>query len=104
VTTELAYPHIEIRAGEPARLRKNPRIRVAQIVMDYLAHGWSVEEMCRQHPTLCPAQAHAAMSYYYDHQEAMDQEIAEDVRLAEEARTKAGPSSFLARIRARTSE
>jgi len=43
--------------------------------MDYLAHGWSAEEMCRQHPFLTPAEAHAAMAYYFDHQDEIDQEI-----------------------------
>ncbi len=44
----LVYPHIEKRPGEPARLQRVPRIRVAQLVMDYLAYGWSADEMCRQ--------------------------------------------------------
>ena len=34
--------------SDTPRLRRLPRIRVAQIVMDYLAYGWSVEEICRQ--------------------------------------------------------
>ena len=25
--------------------------------MDYLSHGWSPDEMCRQHPYLTPAEA-----------------------------------------------
>jgi hypothetical protein len=49
--------------------------------MDYLAHGWSAEEMCRQHPYLTPAEAHAAMAYYYDHAEEIDQEIKIDFLL-----------------------
>ena len=44
---ELAYPHIEKPEGQPARLQRLPRVRVAQIVMDYLAYGWSADEMCR---------------------------------------------------------
>ena len=55
-----------------------PRIRVAQIVMDYLAYGWSVEEICRQHPYLTPAEAHAAMGYYFDHQAEIDSEISDE--------------------------
>nr|WP_265579929.1 hypothetical protein [Romeria gracilis] len=37
--SELTYPHIQKPAGTPARLVSHPRIRVAQIVMDYLAYG-----------------------------------------------------------------
>ena len=45
----LSYPHIEKSDDQPAHLQRLPRIRVAQIVMDYIAYGWSVEEICRQH-------------------------------------------------------
>src|SRR5437867_3975046 len=55
--------HIEKIEGQPARLVRLPRIRVTQIVMDYLAHGWSPDEMCRHHLHLTPAEAHAAMTY-----------------------------------------
>lgn len=35
----LDYPHIVKRAGEPARLEKHPRTRVAMIVTDCLNRG-----------------------------------------------------------------
>jgi hypothetical protein len=63
----LSYPHIEKSDNQSARLQRLPRIRVAQIVINYLAYGWSVEEICRQHLYLTPAEAHAAMGYYFDH-------------------------------------
>lgn len=75
MATEVNYPHIESPDGEPARLRRVPRIRVAQIVADYLAYGWSPDEMCRQHPYLMLVEAHSAMAYYFDHQEEVDAEI-----------------------------
>src|SRR3989304_5358696 len=75
VSTQVSYPHIEKPASGPARLEKTPRVRVAQIVMDYLNYGWAVDEMCRQHPYLTPAEAHAAMGYYFDHRAEIDAEI-----------------------------
>lgn len=87
---ELAYPHIEKVSGAPARLQRLPRIRVAQIVMDYLAYGWSAEEMCRQHPPLKLAEVHAALGYYYDHQPEIDSEIAVEL---EDAQKSAGAAS-----------
>jgi hypothetical protein len=45
------YPHIEKPDDEPARLARVPRVRISQIVADYLARGWSPEEMCRRHPS-----------------------------------------------------
>jgi uncharacterized protein (DUF433 family) len=92
----VTYPHISKTEGEAARLARSPRIRVAQIAMDYLAHGWSVEEICRQHPNLAPAEVHAAMLYYWDHQHEIDAEIrAEYARAVEDSEcTAPSPSMF----------
>jgi uncharacterized protein (DUF433 family) len=101
MAVDVAYPHITKLDGQPAWLEKHPRVRVAQIVMDYLAHGWSAEEMCRQHPYLTIAEAHAAMLYYWDHREEIDAEIRADWEQAERDRGAAPPSPFLLRLRAR---
>ena len=89
MSLEVIYPHIEEPSGGSPRLRRHPRVRVAQIVMDYLAHGWSVEEMCRQHPGLTPAEVHSAMAYYFDHQAEIDGEIDAEQRLIESSRAAA---------------
>jgi len=97
----LSYPHIEKPENQPARLQRLPRIRVAQIVMDYLAYGWSVEEICRQHLYLTLAEAHAAMGYYFDHQEEIDQEITQEWQQVQESTTRAAKSPFYTRMKAR---
>lgn len=98
---QLAYPHIEEPAGESPRLQRLPRVRVAQIAMDYLAHGWSAEEMCRQHPYLTLAEAHAALGYYFDHQQEIDEEIRLEWRLVEQESAAPATSPFYIRMRAR---
>ena len=96
----LQYPHVVKNSGEPARLERLPRIRIAQIATDYLAYGWSAEEMIRQHPHLLQAEVHAALGYYYDHQPEIDAEIKADWQRAQSPRT--GPESpFLTRMRAK---
>jgi uncharacterized protein (DUF433 family) len=97
----LEYTHIEKIEGEPARLRQSPRVRVAQVVMDYLAHGWSVDEMCRQHPNLSPAEAHAAMAYYFDHREEIDQEIESEFQEVDESLAHAGAVPFVIRMKSK---
>ena len=99
MATTLKYPHIEKRNGESARLERFPRIFVAQIAMDYLAHGWSADEMCRQHPYLTAAEAHAAMAFYFDHQEEVDTEIRSGLEEAEAAAGSAPRSPFFVRMR-----
>jgi len=100
VSTEVTYPHIEKPAEGPARLRNTPRVRVAQIVMDYLGYGWSVDEMCRHHPYLTRAEAHAAMAYYFDHQAEIEAEIEAELREGEEARARLPRSPFVIRMKA----
>jgi uncharacterized protein (DUF433 family) len=95
----VAHEHIEKVTGQPARLARMPRIRVAQIVMDYLAHGWSPDEMCRHYPHLSPGEVHAAMTYYYDHQAEIDAEIRAEVEEVRAARTSAPPTPFELRMR-----
>ena len=99
MSVNLTYPHIEKPPGEPARLERMPRIRVAQIAMDYLAYGWSPDEMCRQHPYLSQAEAHAAMTYYFDHQTEIDEEIRHEVDQASERPAMHSP--FYARMKAK---
>ena len=99
MNAKLMYEHIEKCADEPAHLQRHPRIRVAQIVMDYLAHGWSAEEMCRQHLYLRPAEAHAAMAYYFDHQDEIDCEIKAEWELAQNDRNKTPQSQVYLRLR-----
>jgi uncharacterized protein (DUF433 family) len=101
MSVDLAYAHIEKIEGQPAHLLGTPRVRVAQIVMDYLAYGWSVEEMCRQHSYLSLAEAHAAMAYYFDHQEEIDEEIQSEVQEAASARSTAPPTPFVVRMKAK---
>jgi uncharacterized protein (DUF433 family) len=100
MSVALDYPHVEKTGTGPAHLIRFPRIRVAQLVMDYLGHGWSPDEMCRQHPYLSPAEAHAAMGYYFDHQAEIDQEIRADFELAERERALQTPLPVILRLRA----
>ncbi len=102
MTSQLTYPHLEKASpSAPVCLARIKRVRVAQIVMDYLAYGWSVEEMCRQHPYLTPSELHAAMAYYFDHQEEIEREIRVEWEQAEQAKLQSSPSSFVVRMRAK---
>jgi len=101
MSTAVSYPHIEKPAGQPARLARVKRVRVSQLVMDYLAHGWSPEEMCRQHPYLTIAEAHAAMLYYWDHPQEIEQEVREaEVQHTDDLK-RGHQSPFFHRMRAK---
>ncbi len=97
---DVTYPHIEKIEGSSARLKRMPRIRVAQIVIDYLNHGWSADEICIHYPHLKLAEVHSALAYYFDHQSEIDGEIEAEQRLIEDSRKNAKPTLVELRLRA----
>ena len=74
--------------------------KVIEVVLDKMAHGWSPEEMHRQHPHLSMAQIHAALSYYYEHQAEVDADIERRDRYVEELRAQQPDSPLRQRLRA----
>ena len=59
------------------------RVKVLEVVQDYLAYGWTPEEMHLHQPHLSLSQIHAAMSYYYDHKRELDIQIRERMEVAD---------------------
>lgn len=51
------------------------RIRVQDIALWHERLGYSVAEIVARYPQLTPAEVHAALAYYYDHREAIQQDI-----------------------------
>ncbi len=76
--TDTGHPYVErrpyVQGGRP--VIRGSRFPVSAIIQDY-RRGLSVEEILREFPALKPAEIHDALSYYYDHQAELDQEIAE---------------------------
>lgn len=87
----VALEHIEVDARGIASL-VGTRTKVRQVVIDALA-GQTPAQIQQQYPHLTLAQIHAALAYYYDHRAAIDAEIAESVKTAEESR-RAHPNPF----------
>jgi uncharacterized protein (DUF433 family) len=65
-------------------------IKVIEVALDHIAYGWSADEIHVQHPHLSLAQIHAALSYYFDHQQEFDRKIEDSLqktkRLAAESK------------------
>jgi uncharacterized protein (DUF433 family) len=75
------------------------RVKVIEVAIDKIANGSSPEEMHFQYPHLSLAQIHAALTYYYDHQQEFDAEIARQLKEVSELRTKAGDTPLHVRLR-----
>jgi uncharacterized protein (DUF433 family) len=51
------------------------KVKVTEVVLDKIAYGWSPEEIHFQHPHLSLAQIHGALTYYYENQSQLDEQI-----------------------------
>ncbi len=78
------------------------RIKVKHVAIWYERMGMSPGEIVEQYPSISMAQVHAALAYYYDHQEDIKAEIAEEEREFEAL--KARQPSILEKVRQRTAD
>ena len=73
----IKHPYItqdeQISNGSPIIV--GTRTRVIDIVIEYEYLGYTPDEIINAHPYLTLSQVHDALSYYYEHQEKIDQEI-----------------------------
>ena len=92
------YEHVQIDAGG-VPIIAGTNMKVVELVMAQLAHGWSPEELHFQHPYLSLGQIHSALAYYWDHKEELDADIERRRKYAEEARREAGPSPLANKLR-----
>ena len=51
------------------------KVKVMEVVLDKIAFGSSPEEIHFQHPNLSLAQIHGALTYYYENQDNVDEQI-----------------------------
>ena len=75
IMTAIFATQIEIDSSGVAWLA-GTKVKVVEVVLDKLAHGWSPEEIHFQHPHLSLAQIHGALTYYYENQSALDAQMA----------------------------
>ncbi len=87
----VATEHIELRPseihGEVAWI-VGTRIRVADVYVWHELWRWSPPAILVQFPHLTPADIHAAMAYYWDHQDEIQGLLRRAAELEEEMRQK----------------
>ena len=74
--------------------------RVVDLVREHLAHGWSAEILQENHPDLTLAQIHAALAWYYDHEQEMQDEMQRRETEADSLFSKMDESPLQKRLRA----
>jgi uncharacterized protein (DUF433 family) len=92
----LSYPHIstqpEVMSGSPCIA--GTRVRVMDVVAARRA-GVRDDELLEYFSsrTLTRSELHAALAYYYDHQDEIDAALAEDAELGRQAERKQAQAS-----------
>ncbi len=75
-------------------------MKVRELVQAKHAHGWSPEELHFQFPSLSLGQIYSALAYYWDHQEILDADIANRLRLVDTIEDEMPPSPLKERLKA----
>jgi uncharacterized protein (DUF433 family) len=83
--TQTEYPHLTVDPDGAARIGQT-RYKVMHLAAEHYHHGWSAEELLRQHPDLRPEEVYAALTYFYDHFETMVVEMKASLNAIEAAR------------------
>lgn len=91
MSTGTEYPHISIDASGTARI-DDTRYKVQHLAAEHYFHGWTAEELLRQHPDLRPELVYAALTYFYDHYDAMIAQLESSAAAAEQLRQAHGVS------------
>jgi len=97
-SVETRYEHISLdRAGVPFIV--GTTMKVVEVVVGRIAHGWSPEELHFQYPHLSLGQIYSALAYYSDHQEELDRDIERRLEQADRLERSAVPSPLIMRLK-----
>lgn len=98
-----AEGHVTLDEKGIARI-DNTRMKVIHVAANKRYHDATPEQMRESWPHLSLAQIHAALAYYYDHQEALDLEMDRNAELAEQLRAVLPRSAAVQALRERAGE
>jgi uncharacterized protein (DUF433 family) len=75
------------------------KVKVIEVVLDKIAYGSSPEEIHFQHPNLSLAQIHGALTYYYENQDKVDDQIRRGLEESDELASRASDAEFRRKLR-----
>lgn len=96
---ETRYEHVVLNESQ-VPIIAGTTMKVAELVVEQQAYGWSPEELQFQHPYLTLGQIYSALAYYWDHQAALYQEIEQRLTQVEQLQRQMGPTPLIARLKA----
>ena len=97
---ETRYEHVVLNEAQ-VPIIAGTTMKVIELVVEKQAYGWSPEELQFQHPSITLGQIYSALAYYADHQAELDQEIERRLNQITEQHRGLGPTSLIARLKAK---
>ncbi|PAW66597.1 MAG: hypothetical protein B9S30_07990 [Verrucomicrobiia bacterium Tous-C5FEB] len=94
----LTLPHL-MRDSSGTLWIDNSGYRVVDLAAEHLAHGWNADTLQENHPDLSLAQIHAALAWFYDHEDEIRQEMRQREASATMRLSEIGESPLLSRLR-----
>jgi len=98
--SETRYEHIILNEAHMPMIA-GTTMKVNELVLDYLAYGWSPEELHFQHPDLTLGQIHSALAYYWDHKAELDHDIEQRLQVVDQLQQTMPSTSLAERLKAR---
>jgi len=95
-----SYEHIT-RNNASVPVISGTNMKVVELVLEKMAYGWSPEELHFQHPYLTLGQIHAALAYYWDHRDELDEDIERRMELVENIQRHNRPSPLIGRLQSK---
>jgi uncharacterized protein (DUF433 family) len=93
--------HIELRPNRDGQLRAyiaGTRVRVQDVYVDAEVLGKTPDEIVASIPHVSLAQVHAALAYYFDHRDAILEELHQDGISVAAIRKQTGPGPLEAKL------
>jgi uncharacterized protein (DUF433 family) len=92
------YMHVELN-DDGVPMITGTTMKVIELVQEHLVQGWNVQELQEQHPYLSLGQIHSALSYYWDHRQALHRDIERRNEYAHKMQAKSKPIAVIQELK-----
>ncbi|MBE9064507.1 DUF433 domain-containing protein [cf. Phormidesmis sp. LEGE 11477] len=92
------YPHIAL-TPQNVPIIEGTTMKVIEVVLAQRSYGWTAEEIQINHRYLSMGQIYAALAYYWDNRQALDQDIEHREDSIQKQERATGESAFATRLR-----
>ena len=100
LSVQTPYEHITLdEKGTP--VIAGTTMKVIELVVEKLAHGWSAEELYFQHPYLTLGQIYSALAYYADHQAELEKDIENRMQFSIGLEKETKPSPLIKKLKSK---